>query len=473
MTPHLDKMAAAAKRGSTEDPEPEHKRLRRVTKDVAQIVLHVRAFFEEERTQKKRISISDVVHRVARATGLSERTVKSVSHAGVEAFAPSKEKETRERESVVPRQMLGQIRQTISTLYRDGHQVTLKTVIAALNAGHATRSHEGFKWSPTTLWRTLQRMGFRCSDESNHYTKLREKEAIQRDRTRFLIEVQEDRAAGKHIFYQDEVFFPLSTKPKKQWLDEQGKGGRDAPSGKGDRYCVAHVGSRECGLLPDAMLIFAVGTKKEKKRTMDSKEYLQWLENVVFRKLQEEYPNSVLVIDHASYHRIVTEDTKPKWRYMRKQQIIEWLLENGGTAEQLPPEMEMTVLELKELCSYVSPLREHEVVRLGQRFGIKVIFSPVAHPELNPIEKIWAYVKNIVEQRNGAVEFQDRAGFTMTELRKHIDYAFNKVTVELWRNTEDEVIKRENEYLEWADCDEYQMGAGPESESEYEEEYED
>ncbi len=46
--------------------------------------------------------------------------------------------------------------------------------------------------------------------------------------------------------------------PKKQWLDEDDRGGRDAPAGKGSRFIISHIGSRECGLLPDALYCVAV-----------------------------------------------------------------------------------------------------------------------------------------------------------------------------------------------------------------------
>eukprot|EP00047_Mylnosiga_fluctuans_P016028 m.51206 g.51206 ORF g.51206 m.51206 type:complete len:55 (+) comp6288_c0_seq1:491-655(+) len=41
------------------------------------------------------------------------------------------------------------------------------------------------------------------------------------------------------------------------------EGGRNAPSGKGARYTVSHIGSRACGLLPDALYCVAVNYNKE------------------------------------------------------------------------------------------------------------------------------------------------------------------------------------------------------------------
>eukprot|EP00047_Mylnosiga_fluctuans_P016030 m.51200 g.51200 ORF g.51200 m.51200 type:complete len:117 (+) comp6288_c0_seq1:1013-1363(+) len=90
---------------------------------------------------------------------------------------------------------------------------------------------------------------------------------------------------------------------------------------------------------------------------------------------------------------------------------------------------------------------------MGHEFGIPVIFSPVAHPELNPIEEIWAYVKNIVLSRNGLADYQDEAGFNMRDVKKHVLHAMSQITAALWGHVEDDVIKREQAYLDLADQD--------------------
>ena len=61
-------------------------RPRRITKGVAQTVRSVRAFFEEERLQQQRISVSNVILRTAKATGLSERSVMRISSGDIDSF---------------------------------------------------------------------------------------------------------------------------------------------------------------------------------------------------------------------------------------------------------------------------------------------------------------------------------------------------------------------------------------------------
>ena len=67
---------------------------------------------------------------------------------------------------------------------------------------------------------------------------------------------------------------------KLKWLDEEGKGGRDAPSGKGSRFIVSHVGSRACALLPGALYCVAVNYNKESEdyhNSMNGEVFMEWL----------------------------------------------------------------------------------------------------------------------------------------------------------------------------------------------------
>ena len=41
------------------------------------------------------------------------------------------------------------------------------------------------------------------------------------------------------------------------------------------------------------------------------------------------------------------------------------------------------------------------VEELGRKFGVLVVFLPCAHPMLNPIEKLWRMMKNMVRRLNG------------------------------------------------------------------------
>lgn len=241
--------------------------------------------------------------------------------------------------------------------------------------------------------------------------------------------------------------------PELQWLDEDGHGGRPAPSGKGTRFIVSHVGSRETGLVPLIGLCNAVDYNKDSDdyhKCMNAQMFQTWIRDKVLPHLAAHHPNAVLVLNQASYHRTLTAETKPVWRKMRKAEIIVYLLGLGVPDWALPPDTPMTVPDLHELCVTVVGPPVLEICRLAAAQGVTVVFLPVAHPELNPIETIWAFSKNSVRSKNGlGVDLP----FTMPALQHHMDEAFALMTPALWVRAEDVCIKQEHDYLALADVE--------------------
>jgi hypothetical protein len=61
------------------------------------------------------------------------------------------------------------------------------------------------------------------------------------------------------------------------------------------------------------------------------------------------------------------------------------------------------------------------VQKFAEAQGHKLLLLPVHHPELNPIELIWAIVKNECGRLL-------RHGVKFAEVREHLEQAFDKVT---------------------------------------------
>jgi len=110
------------------------------------------------------------------------------------------------------------------------------------------------------------------------------------------------------------------------------------PSGKGGRIIIAHVGSRETGLVDGASLVF-IGKKKtgDYHYEMNSDRWLEWLQDDVFPKMH----GGVLVIDRAPYHLVRTESTRPAYTKMRKAEVAAWLRAH----DCVPKEWEGTLWE--------------------------------------------------------------------------------------------------------------------------------
>jgi len=97
----------------------------------------------------------------------------------------------------------------------------------------------------------------------------------------------------------------------------------DQPSGKGGRIIIAHVGSRETGLLQGSGLSFV--RKKstgDNDKEMNGPTWLKWLEDDVFPNISD----GVLVIDRAPYHFKLTDDARPATTKMKKAEFAEWLV---------------------------------------------------------------------------------------------------------------------------------------------------
>jgi hypothetical protein len=75
-----------------------------------------------------------------------------------------------------------------------------------------------------------------------------------------------------------------------------------------------------------------------------------------------------------------------------------------------------------------------------QQRGHIALRLPLYHPDLNPIELIWATIKNNVGQKNVTFKLQDAERLAKNE--------FNQITTEDWRKRCQHVIKIEDKYLE-------------------------
>ena len=60
------------------------------------------------------------------------------------------------------------------------------------------------------------------------------------------------------------------------------------------------------------------------------------------------------------------------------------------------------VLKKVELCFLASkhkPKPVYEISEIAKEFNIKILFLPVGHPELNPIEMVWSQSKGYIKKK--------------------------------------------------------------------------
>lgn len=186
------------------------------------------------------------------------------------------------------------------------------------------------------------------------------------------------------------------------------------------------------GGVPGALLIFKSGQHTgDYHNDMNADNYENWLKNKLIPNLPS---HSVLVIDNAPYHnkklRKVPNSTS------RKAEMIEWL-----KSRNIPCTDDMYKAELYNLINLNKPLyEEYYFDSILQEYGHSVVRLPPYHPELNPMELIWARVKNDVAAHN----IDNRIDF----VQQMVQEKFSQLTTEDWRKCCEHVIKCEKDYLE-------------------------
>ncbi|GLE09620.1 hypothetical protein PINS_up021348 [Pythium insidiosum] len=116
--------------------------------------------------------------------------------------------------------------------------------------------------------------------------------------------------------------------PENVWLDENGKGGLKVPQGKSERSIICYVGGVS-GFVPGARLIIRGSNAlkdSDYHTNMNAAVLTNWLEKKVFPAIPF---GSVVVIDRASYHITLTEETKPAKSTFRKDAFAAWLVNHG------------------------------------------------------------------------------------------------------------------------------------------------
>jgi len=93
---------------------------------------------------------------------------------------------------------------------------------------------------------------------------------------------------------------------------------------------------------------------------------------------------------------------------------------------------------LKQRADENRPTPRYLVQDLAARFGVTILISTVAHPEINPIEMAWGTVKMSLKWAN--------VTFSVATVRSMAEVEFVKITGEVWALYDDHSIKAETYY---------------------------
>lgn len=287
-----------------------------------------------------------------------------------------------------------------------------------------------FRGKLSSFRRVVHKMGFRWKKTQDNRKTLVEKPEIRGKRVEFLRKLQLYKKEGKNIVYTDETYLHSSHTVPKAW-DDGTTNCLKSPVSKGQRLIIVHAGGSR-GFVEDSLLIFKSGLKTgDYHDEMNHKNYMKWLKEKLVPNLA---PNSVLVIDNASYHN-VTVEPNPTFAWL-KANMQKWLNERNILFEN-----KETKVELYAKIQVHKPANKVYIIdRLLAEHGHTVLRLPPYHPELNPIEKIWALVKNHVAACNTT--------FKLDDVWKLAVDKFKNIGVQDWQNICCHVEKAEKEYMD-------------------------
>jgi transposase len=256
-------------------------------------------------------------------------------------------------------------------------------------------------------------------------------------RAKFLREIEKFRSEERKIFYLDETWINEGHTKTKIWVDESIKSARQAfiegfstglkdPCGKGKRLIILHIGSDE-GFVDGGLLIFEGSKGGDYHQEMNATVFETW-----FAKILKTLPNNaVIVLDNASYHsRKVEKIPTTSWR---KGDIQNWLASKNMAFESAMLKAELLML----VKQHKHKFERYAVDELAVQEGKTVLRLPPYHCELNPIELIWAQIKNEVASKN--------ITFKLRDVKPLFQEAVEHVTDENWKKCIEHSKKIENE----------------------------
>ena len=433
----------------------------------AEIVRNVVQYFEREKKAKGfLLSLNRARDRAVLATGISRTALFDLNDRDAELLQPG-EREHRMGSSHLDEDDFSRIRPAIVDLVLEKQVLTLDSILLRLR-----QAPEGWKWSRSTLYRALHSIGFRyTSRKHGYYERLREDEENVLRRAHYLKFFFDYERDGRPFVYLDESWINQNLTSSRLWTD----GGKDCedevPPGKGPRWILLAAGSKECGWIPATWKMWKGNIKSEEYHTeMNAEVFAHWFNNFLLPSVPR---NSVIVLDRAPYHKLLTPESKCAKTTFTKAQIVDWLIAHHASDEEgnaltrerlleepfiLPADGERMHPRVQRGWTKQALLAKATEIRpspqfLAQRWiwdynsansaDIKVLFLPVAHPQLNPIETMWSQIKQYVRQHNHEWDMEKVRGLAMRkrDLQQADDWAasyghMRKYAIKQWEADE-------------------------------------
>ena len=396
------------------------------TPEMKQLIVNLKAHFDEEKKIGSSISTKNATGRVAHGLGIGEATVKRIMATHKQGFPSAVEKKAKGKPPYrMSLNLQPVIREYIRQKNLKGQKISAEQIQNYLVQKHAVEI------PMSTLLRSLNRLGFTYG-VGKRRTALKERDYVVIARRRYLRKKianrNNDGSLKRPEVYLDETYINKNHSNQFTWYLEEDGPWVNKPSGKGPRVIVVNAITVN-GWVNKAQLVFDANRRTgDYHGQMNWDNFSKWFETQLLPNIPE---NSIIILDNAKYHNVFAEGTFPV-STTRKAALCDWLEKNN-----IPWTTDMLKPELYDLCKRLAPTPEYKLDKIAEATGHSILRTPQYHPELQPIETCWGVVKNYMA---------DHCDFTMKNFREQLPAAFTKVTMRTCKSLIAKVVKQEEKY---------------------------
>jgi len=308
-----------------------------------------------------------------------------------------------------------------------GHHLTLEDI-----KGFLAECEPTISFHVATLARTLDRWGFEFG-RGTRTQHLKEKDHVILARQRYLRRMRHNRGttAGQVLrpeVYLDESYINKNHSNDWVWYSSEDGPWIQKPTGHGERLIMIHAMTAQ-GWVPGARVVFKSSRKTgDYHGQMNAELFERWF---VEHLLPNIPPHALIILDNAPYHNVLSTHSAPT-PTCAKDKIRTWL-----EANHIPCRDDCLKVELVEMLNKLAPLPTYVIDDLTAQAGHEVVRTPPYHPELQPIETCWGVLKNEVARHGD---------FTMDNLQRQLEQAFEKITAETCQSIIKKVRSIEDKY---------------------------
>lgn len=226
----------------------------------------------------------------------------------------------------------------------------------------------------------------------------------------------------------DETFIWENVGRQWSWFpDNEPSAAIAAKASKGDRWTVINAGGAD-GWVPRVLFLRMAESSGDYHGTITGPAFERWFTDWLLRVLQKP---SLIIMDNASFHRKRDHTISAMGVDALRTRLTRYrvAVKPGALRADL-------VALVKQHCD-IRPRVEH----IAHRAGHRVLWLPPYHPDLNPIERMWAVAKNSA-RANWRLARANHDAFL-----SRLDEAFSKCTPDVWRGAVDKSWKAAKSYV--------------------------